>query len=136
MTNWSFSISHVCRFVNKQFLQFFPAKRNNACNLESIKCFWSFCPKFLLLETPITRSNFPRQLELPGFNWKEFVWECLRSLLGTKKESQNLYKKKKPHPTFTVHRLLSDRLLCWKEPILASHPFLALLRLLLWVSVQ
>ena len=32
-----------------------------------------------------------------------------------------------PHRTSTVHRLLSDRLLCWKEPILASHPSLGLL---------
>ena len=33
-----------------------------------------------------------------------------------------------PHLTFTEHRLLSDHLLRWKEPILASYPFLGLLR--------
>ena len=33
-----------------------------------------------------------------------------------------------PHHTSTVCRLLSYRLLCWEEPILASHPFLGLLR--------
>ena len=33
-----------------------------------------------------------------------------------------------PHLTFTVHYLLSDHLLYWKDPILASYPFLSLLR--------
>ena len=32
------------------------------------------------------------------------------------------------HLTSTLHRLLSDRLLCWEEPMLASYPFLGLLR--------
>ena len=32
--------------------------------------------------------------------------------------------QKNTSPTFTVHRLLSDHLLCWKEPILANYPFL------------
>ena len=31
-----------------------------------------------------------------------------------------------PHLTSTVHRLLSDHQLCWKQPILASYPFLVL----------
>ena len=30
---------------------------------------------------------------------------------------------KQPHLTSTVHRLLSDRLLCWKEPIWESYHF-------------
>ena len=33
-----------------------------------------------------------------------------------------------PHLTSTVHRLLSDHLLCWKEPILSSYSFLGVLR--------
>ena len=33
------------------------------------------------------------------------------------------------HLTSTVHRFLSYRLLCWKKPILASYPFLGLLRI-------
>ena len=34
------------------------------------------------------------------------------------------FSKKIPHLTSTVRRLLSDRLVCQKEPIIASYPFL------------
>ena len=37
-------------------------------------------------------------------------------------------RMRSPGVTSTVHRLLSDRLLCWKEPTLASYPSLGLLR--------
>ena len=35
---------------------------------------------------------------------------------------------KTPHLTFTVYRLLTDRLLRWREPILTSYPFRGFLR--------
>ena len=41
---------------------------------------------------------------------------------------RNKKKSAKFHTLLQVYRLLSDRLLCWKEPILASYPFLGLLR--------
>ena len=50
---------------------------------------------------------------------EEFVWEYLQPLLRIKNTVKFLIKI--PHLTFTVHRLLSDRLHCWKEPILASY---------------
>lgn len=49
---------------------------------------------------------------------------CMRiftTTLTIKKISQILIKM--PHLTSTVHFLLSERLLCWREPILASYPF-------------
>ena len=48
--------------------------------------------------------------------------EIFTTALTNKKYSQ--ISNKIPLLTSTVHRLLSDRLLCWKEPILASYPFL------------
>ena len=39
----------------------------------------------------------------------------------------SIVKFSKPHLTSTVHRFLSDRLFCWKEPVLASYPFWGLL---------
>ena len=47
------------------------------------------------------------------------------ALVNKKKYSQ--FSIKIHHFPSTVHRLLSDHLLCWKEPILASYPFLGLL---------
>ena len=58
----------------------------------------------------------------------EIIRVCMgifTTALGNEKISQILNKN--THLTSTVHRLLSDRLLCWKEPILASYPFLGLL---------
>ena len=46
--------------------------------------------------------------------------------LRNKKNSVQ-FSLKIPHLTSTMPRLLSDRLLCWKEPILASYPFLGVL---------
>ena len=54
-----------------------------------------------------------------------FVWEYLRPFLGIKNTVK--FSIKIPRLTSTVHRLLSDRWLYWKEPILASYPFLGLL---------
>ena len=41
---------------------------------------------------------------------KEFVWEYLRELLRIQNTVK--FSIKIPHLTYTVHRLLSDRLLC------------------------
>ena len=48
----------------------------------------------------------------------EFVWEYLRPLKRIKKCVK--FSIKIPHLTSTAYHLLSDRLLWWKEPILAS----------------
>ena len=53
------------------------------------------------------------------------VWKYLRLLLGIKNWVK--FSLQIPHLTSKVHCLLSDHLLCWKEAILASYPFLGLL---------
>ena len=59
----------------------------------------------------------------------EIIRVCMgmfaNALVNKKKYSQ--FSIKIHHFPSTVHRLLSDHLLCWKEPILASYPFLGLL---------
>ena len=45
-----------------------------------------------------------------------------------------LRNKKIPHLTSTVYRLLSDRLLWWKEPILAISSFCPKCRMLIWAK--
>ena len=60
----------------------------------------------------------------------EIIGVCMgiwRLLLGNKNAVKFLIKI--PHLTFTVHRLLSDRLLCCNKAILASYPFLGFLLL-------
>ena len=52
--------------------------------------------------------------------------EYLRPLLGIKNTVK--FSIKIPHITSTLNRLLSDRLLCWREPISASYTFLGLLQ--------
>ena len=70
----------------------------------------------------------PQVAQAPAMRWssceirvmaklQEFVWEYLRRPLGIKNTVK--FSIKILHLTSTVHRLLSDRLLCWKEPILA-----------------
>ena len=49
---------------------------------------------------------------------QEFVWEYFQPLLGIK--SAVKFSIKIPHLTSTVYRLLSDHLLCRKEPILVQ----------------
>ena len=59
----------------------------------------------------------------------EIVRVCMgifTTTLGNKKIGQILTKI--PHLTSTVHCLLSDRLLRWREPILASYLFRGFLR--------
>ena len=59
----------------------------------------------------------------------EFLRVCmeyLRPLLGIKNTVK--FSIKIPHITSTLNRLLSDRLLCWREPISASYTFLGLLQ--------
>ena len=59
----------------------------------------------------------------------EFMRVCmeyLRPLLGIKNTVK--FSIKIPHITSTLNRLLSDRLLCWREPISASYTFLGLLQ--------
>ena len=56
---------------------------------------------------------------------REFVWEYLQPLLGTKKNSEILNKNTSSY--FLMHCLFCDRLLCYNEAILASYPLLGLL---------
>ena len=103
---------------------------------EKKKCFFDFDHHFRDHKDAFARSRIPQANQVPAVRWSsceirvmaklwEFVWECLQTLLWIKKYSQ--FSIKIPHFTSTVHRLLSDHLLCWKEPILASYPFLGLL---------
>ena len=54
--------------------------------------------------------------------------EYLPPLLGIRTENTVEFPIKISHLTSIVHRLLSDHLVCWKEPILASYSFLGLLK--------
>ena len=65
--------------------------------------------------------------------WNKSHGEVIRVCIGIfttalrNKKNPFKFSMKIPHLTFTVHCLLSDRLLCWKEPILAIYLILGLL---------
>ena len=59
------------------------------------------------------------------FMWKlkwPLKWPLIES--AHRRPKLQLWDDRTPRLTFTEHRLLSDRLLCWNEAILASYPFL------------
>ena len=59
----------------------------------------------------------------------EIIRVCMEILTTALRNINSIkFSIKIPHLTSTVRRLLSDRLLFWKEPILVSYPFLGLLR--------
>ena len=79
----------------------------------------------------------PRAAQAPVVTWssceirimaKLYVWVCM-GIFTTAPRNKNTVKFsiKIPRLTSTVHRLLPGLLLYWKEPILASYPFLGLL---------
>ena len=68
-----------------------------------------------------TLSSVTLRAQAPAVRWPSCLWACMGI------STTALRNKKIAHLTSTVHRLSSDRLLLWKEPILASYSFLGLL---------
>ena len=145
-TAWSRCIN-FCRTYNELYVSHKKKKNdqkwsfNDGCKVLSCKVDAALNLFFFFLFLTVTNLTFKINENVtytacglaPAVRWsscevrimaklEEFVWEYLQPLLRIKNTVKFLIKI--PHLTFTVHRLLSDRLHCWKEPILESYTWM------------